>query len=84
MSLLNVCCDSDAKDKVGIALAIDVFEDQHLNSDGSGEGDSTILRENVLKWCKEGKRRFQTLQVDSRSMEASEVNCLSLSQPSSL
>lgn len=80
MSLLNASLDSDAQDQAGIALAIDVFEDQHLNSDGSGEGDITILRENVLQWCKEGKKRFQTLQVDSRSMEASEVNCFSLSQ----
>lgn len=32
------------------AVAIDLFADQHLNVDGSGEGDSARLRSNVSRW----------------------------------
>jgi Methyltransferase domain len=35
----------------GRSLAIDVFEDQHLNIDGSGKGDLEKFRANIDRWA---------------------------------
>lgn len=32
------------------ALAVDVFEDQHLNPDGSGQGDRGVFDANLARW----------------------------------
>ncbi len=44
--LLNLCRRSHES-----ALAVDLFEDQHLNKDKSGRGDRKIFLNNVSKYC---------------------------------
>jgi hypothetical protein len=44
--LLNLCRRNDEP-----ALAVDLYEDQHLNRDGSGRGDRDIFLRNVSKYC---------------------------------
>ena len=45
------------------ALAVDVFEDQHLNPDGSGRGDRAAFGANLARWGVSG--RAVVLQGDS-------------------
>lgn len=44
--LLRLAADRDER-----VFAIDVFEDQSLNVDGSGHGDRQILEDNLKRWC---------------------------------
>ena len=58
------------------ALAVDVFDDQLLNTDGSGEGDLEIFRATVRAWCGEdclAPHRLTILQQDSSTLTAMHV-----------
>lgn len=58
------------------ALAVDVFDDQLLNTDGSGEGDLETFRATLLAWCGEDSvapHRLSILQQDSRTLTSSQV-----------
>ncbi len=44
--LLRLAADRDEG-----AFAVDVFDDQALNVDGSGHGDKAILQDNLIRWC---------------------------------
>ena len=60
----------------GKLVAVDVFEDQVLNTDASGEGDHAEMERTLERWC--GKdmgrtERFSVLAQDSRSVSAQEL-----------
>ena len=58
------------------ALAVDVFDDQLLNTDGSGEGDLETFRATVRAWCGEdclAPRRLGILEQDSRTLTWGQV-----------
>ena len=58
------------------AVAVDVFDDQLLNTDGSGEGDLETFRATVRTWCGEdclAPRRLSIVQQDSRTLTAQKV-----------
>jgi hypothetical protein len=53
------------------ALAVDVFDRQELNPDGSGHGDRAAFETNLARWRL--LRRTQTLARDSLTLTATEV-----------
>lgn len=53
------------------ALAIDVFGDQHLNVDGSGEGDRDKFVANVKRWA--STNRLVVHQADSTRLDGAAV-----------
>ncbi|MEM6108446.1 class I SAM-dependent methyltransferase [Mycobacterium sp. 050272] len=53
------------------ALAIDVFGDQHLNVDGSGEGDRDKFLTNTKRWASDS--RLTVHQADSTSLDRDTV-----------
>ncbi len=55
------------------SIAIDVFEDQHLNIDGSGYGNSTKFRENLKKFDLHQGRNVIIEKIDSTHVTAQEV-----------
>jgi hypothetical protein len=54
------------------AVAIDVFEDQHLNVDGSGLGDRAVFERNLVRWVgtMDGTR---TQKADSTLIDGAQV-----------
>lgn len=54
------------------SLAIDVFEDQDLNVDNSGKGDSGIFLRNVAKWLG-ANPDVLTMKADSLSVSGKDV-----------
>jgi hypothetical protein len=56
------------------ALAVDVFEDQHLNPDGSGHGDRAAFEANLAAWGLAG--RPVVLQRDSLTLTPEAVRAL--------
>ena len=74
LSMLNL--DSVSGSGSQIALAVDVFDDQLLNTDGSGEGDLEIFRQTLQTWCGDeclAPDRLKILQQDSRKLTAAQV-----------
>jgi len=77
LALLNM--DAEAVDAGGgphRALAVDVFDDQLLNTDGSGEGDLETFQATVQAWCGEdclAPHRLSIVQQDSRSVTPEQV-----------
>lgn len=55
-----------------ICVAADVFSDQELNIDRSGEGNKEIFLDNISKWAVMPER-VQALQVDSIDLSAAEL-----------
>jgi Methyltransferase domain len=53
------------------ALALDVFQDQQLNTDGSGAGDENRFRENVERWA--SMDNVEVIQASSMNVTASEI-----------
>ena len=53
------------------AVAIDVFQDQHLNTDGSGEGDEHTFRANVEFWA--GAGHMSVLQRSSLEISCQDI-----------
>ena len=52
MSFVPLCLlNADAGAERSLAVAIDVFEHQERNLDGSGAGDREIFMGNVARWC---------------------------------
>lgn len=51
------------------AIAIDLFEDQHLNIDGSGKGDREILMGNLERFCPKQMSQLAVLTGDSTKMK---------------
>jgi hypothetical protein len=56
------------------SLAIDVFADQHLNTDGSGRGDLDRFRVNLNRWASAGALVIH--QGDSTALESTVVQDL--------
>ncbi len=56
------------------ALAVDVFEQQELNPDGSGRGDRAAFEANLARW--RVQRHAITLTRDSQGLTAAEVLAL--------
>ncbi len=53
------------------ALAIDVFGDQHLNTDQSGRGDRAVFQQNIGKWAPDAS--VKTIQKSSLDVTADEI-----------
>ena len=53
------------------SVAVDVFENQHLNTDGSGRGDLEIFQANVERWS--GKDKLIIIRKSSLDVQASEL-----------
>src|SRR6266568_1337598 len=49
------------------AFAIDLFEDQHLNVDGSGRGNRGILEQNLARWG--GGDNVVIMKADSTALD---------------
>ena len=80
LSLLNLDVKEDGTGSTNgsahTALAGDVFDDQLLNPDGSGEGDLETFRSTVRAWCGEEcmtPQRLKVVQLDSRMLTAAQV-----------
>ena len=77
MSFVPLCLlNADAGDQQSIALAMDVFEHQDLNHDGSGAGNREQFEANVERWC--GKHnmaadRLRVITADSVRVTAHDV-----------
>ncbi len=54
-----------------IAIAIDVFEDQHLNTDNSGYGDRQIFVSNIS--AHSDRRNIEIIQCDSKLLDAERI-----------
>lgn len=65
--LLKLCAGEQEN-----TYAIDVFEEQHLNVDGSGFGNSKIFESNVLKWTGDISG-LQIVKADSRIIDADTI-----------
>lgn len=55
------------------SIAIDLFDDQALNIDGSGQGDLTVFRSNLEQWDRHGGRNVEIMSADSTRVEAETV-----------
>jgi hypothetical protein len=64
--LLNLARLPDEK-----SLAIDVFSDQHLNTDESGFGNREQFLSNVAKWC--GDQNIEVIQKSSLDLTTREI-----------
>ena len=54
MSFAPLCLlNADAGEHQSVAVAVDVFEQQHLNTDASGMGDRDIFLSTLARWCGE-------------------------------
>jgi len=77
LALLNLDAAAGGDDEhAHRAVAIDVFDDQLLNTDGSGEGDLETFRSTVRMWCGEDclePSRLSVLQQDSLALTAAQV-----------
>ncbi len=54
------------------AVALDIFEDQHLNVDGSGSGDRESFERNLLRWVGTLDRTC-IVKADSTQIDGSDV-----------
>jgi hypothetical protein len=54
-----------------IAIAIDVFEDQHLNTDNSGYGDRQIFESNIV--AHSDGRNIAIIKCDSKLLDADHI-----------
>jgi hypothetical protein len=57
------------------AVAVDVFDDQHLNVDASGRGDRAALDGNLRRWHPDA-RGIVVHQADSRTMDGAALQSL--------
>lgn len=57
------------------ALAVDLFEDQHLNVDGSGLGDRRALERNLRRWDPRAAE-VRLVQADSSELDAGQLRAL--------
>ena len=76
LALLNLDAAAGGAEHAHRAVAIDVFDDQLLNTDGSGEGDLETFRSTVRMWCGEDclePSRLSVLQQDSLSLTVAQV-----------
>jgi hypothetical protein len=76
LALLNLDASTTDNSVDYRAVAVDVFDDQLLNTDGSGEGDLEIFRDTLRTWCGEDcldPKRFAIIQQDSRTLSAHQV-----------
>ena len=76
LALLNLDAAAGGAKHAHRAVAIDVFDDQLLNTDGSGEGDLETFRSTIRMWCGEDclePSRLSVLQQDSLSLTAAQV-----------
>ncbi|MGC8477725.1 MAG: class I SAM-dependent methyltransferase [Acetobacteraceae bacterium] len=55
------------------AFAIDIFENQELNTDGSGSGDLTILKRNLSLWCPDLVNNIYIISKSSLDVTPDEV-----------
>lgn len=55
------------------AFAIDLFENQELNTDKSGRGDLDILNSNLRRWCPESLDRIEIIAKSSLEVEPREI-----------
>jgi hypothetical protein len=55
------------------AVAIDLFEDQKFNVDGSGKGDREVMVGNVIRYCPKLINRIATISRDSRRIRPGEI-----------
>lgn len=58
------------------SLAIDLFDDQQLNIDGSGRGDERVFRENLARWDRHHGENVEILAADSTTLRPEEVRAL--------
>lgn len=63
---LALLCEGDER-----ALAVDVFEDQHLNPEGSGHGDRAVFEANLARWGV--AERAEVRRQDSLTLTPDEV-----------
>ena len=66
--LLNALRNDDEE-----CFAIDVFDDQHLNVDGSGRGSLTVFRSHLETLMASQRRFFRIVQRDTMSFSTVEV-----------
>jgi hypothetical protein len=55
------------------AFAIDIFEHQELNADGSGSGDLDILKRNLTHWCGDRIDRINIISKSSLEVTPGEI-----------
>ncbi|MEK9971087.1 MAG: class I SAM-dependent methyltransferase [Ferrovibrio sp.] len=55
------------------AFAIDVFDDQHLNTDASGAGDRAVFLANARHWLGDAATQLDVIQRSSLEVEPDEV-----------
>jgi len=60
-----------------VGLAIDVFGDQHLNTDQSGHGDRAVFEQNVRKWVPDADVKI----VQKSSLEVTPADILAACGP---
>jgi hypothetical protein len=65
---LNQLCKADE-----LSLAIDVFDAQHLNIDGSGAGSLQHFKENLSKYCCHAGRNVTILAKDSTTLRPADI-----------
>lgn len=68
IALANLCDPSSA------LIALDIFEDQKMNIDGSGKGDEAIFRKNIEKFCNKSNSEVKTIKADSLGLQVSAVD----------
>ena len=59
-----------------VAVAVDVFEQQGFNTDGSGSGDRHIFESTVERWCGRdnmGAEKFIVIAADSISLDPEQL-----------
>lgn len=77
MSFAPLCLlNADAGEQQSVAVAVDVFEEQHLNLDGSGAGNYGVFESTLSRWCglhNMGKDIFKVMKVDSMQLTAADI-----------
>jgi len=76
MSFAPLCLLNADAPVPGVAVAVDIFERQHLNYDGSGAGNLEIFQATVAKWCGAHNMRadrFMIIKADSLQLTADDV-----------
>ena len=64
--VLKNLCRSDE-----FAIAVDVFEDQHLNIDRSGSGDRVMFENNISRYSDSGN--LSVIKNDSKSLNSADI-----------
>jgi hypothetical protein len=64
--VLKNLCRSDE-----FAIAVDVFEDQHLNIDGSGSGDRAIFEHNISRYS--DSDNLSVIKSDSKRLDSANI-----------